>query len=157
MRSRLLALACLATTVAALRISVQRPCRASPLQRSRRLVAQQQPLPPGWYTTVDPQSGQTYYCNPAGQCQMDPPQASQQGGAQQLPPGWYTTVDPQSGQTYYCNPAGQCQMDPPQASQQGGAQQLPPGWYTTVDPQSGQTYYCNEQSGQCQWDPPQSW
>ena len=142
--------ACLLTTVAALRVSTAAaPALRSPVQRSRQLIAQQQSLPPGWYTTVDPQSGQTYYCNPDGQCQMDPPQTSSQ---QSLPPGWYTTVDPQSGQTYYCNPDGQCQMDPPQASQQGAA--LPPGWYTTVDPQSGQTFYCNEQSGQCQWDPP---
>mmetsp|Transcript_21774 Transcript_21774/g.50159 ORF Transcript_21774/g.50159 Transcript_21774/m.50159 type:complete len:228 (+) Transcript_21774:54-737(+) len=31
-------------------------------------------LPPGWYTTQDPQSGQTYYCNEAtGECSWDPP------------------------------------------------------------------------------------
>ena len=105
--------ACLLTTVAALRVSTAAaPALRSPVQRSRQLIAQQQSLPPGWYTTVDPQSGQTYYCNPDGQCQMDPPQASQQGAA--LPPGWYTTVDPQSGQTFYCNEqSGQCQWDPP--------------------------------------------
>ena len=78
----------------------------------------QQQLPPGWYTTVDPQTGQTYYCSEqTGQCQWDPPQPMQQGGMpqQQLPPGWYTTVDPQTGQTYYCSEqTGQCQWDPPQ-------------------------------------------
>jgi len=146
---RCLALAWLGLTAALKAVPTATYFTGAPfVQRSRAIVAQQ--LPPGWYTTVDPQSGQTYYCNPSGQCQLDPPQG---GAPQNLPPGWYTTVDPQSGQTYYCNPSGQCQLDPPQ-SQGGAPQNLPPGWYTTVDPQSGQTYYCNP-SGQCQWDPPQ--
>ena len=110
-------LLCVATCPATALLSPV-PVRASPIvhSRSSMIVAQQQQLPPGWYTTVDPQSGQTYYCNEqSGQCQWDPPQM--QGGAQQqqLPPGWYATVDPQSGQTWYCNEqSGQCQYDPPQ-------------------------------------------
>ena len=52
--------------------------------RSSIITAQQLLLPPGWYTTVDPQSGRTYYCDErSGQCQWDPPQM--QSGAEQQP------------------------------------------------------------------------
>ena len=111
---------CLALTAAsAFGPAVLRPSSValfrSAVQRSRTLVAQQQ-LPPGWYTSIDPQSGQTYYCNEqTGVCQFDLPGA-QGGAAQSLPPGWYSTVDPQSGQTYYCNEqTGVCQFDVPNA------------------------------------------
>ena len=113
---RFIICACLALTAAALRPSPVAMLRTPTVQRSRTgaLVAQQ--LPPGWYTTQDPNTGQTYYCNEqSGQCQWDPPQ-SNQGAAAQLPPGWYTTQDPNTGQTYYCSEStGQCQWDPPQA------------------------------------------
>ena len=111
---RFIGCACLALTAAALRPLPVATLRTPAIQqRSSVPVAQQQQLPPGWYTTQDPNTGQTYYCDGTGQCQWDPPQANQ--GLSQLPPGWYTTQDPNTGQTYYCNEAtGQCQWDPPQ-------------------------------------------
>jgi hypothetical protein len=111
---RFIVCACLALTAAALRPLPVATLRTPAIQqRSSVPVAQQQQLPPGWYTTQDPNTGQTYYCDGTGQCQWDPPQANQ--GLSQLPPGWYTTQDPNTGQTYYCNEAtGQCQWDPPQ-------------------------------------------
>ena len=78
-------LLCVATCPATALLSPV-PVRASPIvhSRSSMIVAQQQQLPPGWYTTVDPQSGRTYYCDErSGQCQWDPPQM--QSGAEQQP------------------------------------------------------------------------
>lgn len=115
---RFIVCACLAlalSTAAALRPLPVATLRTPSIQqqRSSAPVAQQQQLPPGWYTTQDPNTGQIYYCDGNGQCQWDPPQANQ--GYSQLPPGWYTTQDPNTGQTYYCNEAsGQCQWEPPQ-------------------------------------------
>ena len=114
---RFIVCACLAltlSTAAALRPLPVATLRTPSIQqqRSSAPVAQQQQLPPGWYTTQDPNTGQIYYCDGNGQCQWDPPQANQ---GSQLPPGWYTTQDPNTGQIYYCNEAsGQCQWDPPQ-------------------------------------------
>ena len=64
------------STAAALRPLPVATLRALSIQqRSSAPVAQQQQLPPGWYTTQDPNTGQIYYCNDAsGQCQWDPPQ-----------------------------------------------------------------------------------
>merc|ERR1712129_370830 len=101
---RFIVCACLVLAAAALRPLPVATLRTPAIQqRSSAPVAQQQQLPPGWYTTQDPNTGQTYYCDGTGQCQWDPPQANQ--GQSQLPPGWYTTQDPNTGQTYYCNEA----------------------------------------------------
>merc|ERR1711964_591436 len=62
------------------------------------------PLPPGWKSGVDPQSGKTYYVNPSGISQWAKPT---------LPPGWKSGVDPQSGKTYYVNPSGISQWAKP--------------------------------------------
>jgi len=93
---RLLSLACLVATIAALRLTPIRSLQRStirspqhspisrPQQRSRKLVAQL-----GWVTAVDEASGQTYYYNEAtGETQWEPPldqyaQQDQYGGANQ--------------------------------------------------------------------------
>eukprot|EP00929_Paragymnodinium_shiwhaense_P000182 TRINITY_DN100426_c0_g1_i1.p1 TRINITY_DN100426_c0_g1~~TRINITY_DN100426_c0_g1_i1.p1 ORF type:complete len:2227 (-),score=690.33 TRINITY_DN100426_c0_g1_i1:127-6807(-) len=60
----------------------------------------QAPLPSGWESAIDPDTGNIYYYNHATRkTQWEPPSEVYEV----LPPGWGSAMDPESGLTYYYN------------------------------------------------------
>eukprot|EP00804_Cyclotella_cryptica_P001489 CCRYP_003714-RD/>CCRYP_003714-RD protein AED:0.34 eAED:0.34 QI:140/0.66/0.85/1/0.66/0.42/7/1908/789 len=135
----------------------------------------------GWFSVVDPQSGDVYYANEkTGETSWDKPQAllrleksphkqdekrlstngntqdGNDGDDEDLPDGWFAVTDPQSGETYYANEeTGATSWDRPTNAAAAAEEEnsLASGWFAVVDPASGETYYANEQ-GDTSWDKP---
>ena len=94
-------------------------------------------LPEGWYSAIDPDSNERYYCNDEtgesqwerpGQEQTSPESSSQPGedndqswqdkedesdASGNLPEGWEAILDPSSGEYYYCKWDGTTTWDKP--------------------------------------------
>lgn len=131
----------------------------------------------GWFSVVDPQSGDVYYANEkSGETSWEKPQSllrleksprtqeekrlSTNGNGQDddddLPVGWFAVTDPQSGETYYANETGETTWDRPTNADAAGEEEnsLASGWFAVVDPQSGDVYYANELTGETSWEKP---
>ncbi|KAL7543111.1 hypothetical protein ACHAWF_009460 [Thalassiosira exigua] len=89
-------------------------------------------LPPGWFATVDEDSGDQYYCNAnTGETTWDFP--SEQAGA--------AAEEGLAG-------------DPNDVPGDQDDDDLPSGWFSVNDPSSGDVYYVHEESGETTWDRP---
>eukprot|EP00986_Skeletonema_menzelii_P002887 scaffold843_cov143-Skeletonema_menzelii.AAC.6 len=139
-------------------------------------------LPEGWYSAIDPDSNERYYCNDeTGESQWErpvpeqPSQDSSQPGEDNnqswqgtedesdvsgnLPDGWEAILDPSSGEYYYCKWDGTTTWDKPLPDNlnQDTAQNddgLPENWFAVKDPASGDTYYYNEVTNETSWEKP---
>lgn len=134
-------------------------------------------LPPGWYSVLDPASGDEYYVNDSGETTWDKPRAllqiedtqSQQQVANNvgdddddLQDDYFAVVDPSSGDTYYVHEVtGETTWDKPirqmmlaNSAASDGEKQLAEGWFPVIDEASGDTYYANEHTGETSWDKP---
>eukprot|EP00529_Nitzschia_sp_RCC80_P008074 CAMPEP_0113497528 /NCGR_PEP_ID=MMETSP0014_2-20120614/30680_1 /TAXON_ID=2857 /ORGANISM="Nitzschia sp." /LENGTH=1305 /DNA_ID=CAMNT_0000391477 /DNA_START=37 /DNA_END=3951 /DNA_ORIENTATION=- /assembly_acc=CAM_ASM_000159 len=109
--------------------------------------AEEEQLPGGWYSSVDPGSGLTFYVNEeTGVTQWthpaeadDPPVVDDDGD---------NAVEQEEDLDAPAADEGEA---PPADQQQEEEEQLPAGWYSSVDPGSGLAFYVNEETGETQW------
>lgn len=137
-------------------------------------------LPEGWFSAIDPDSNERYYCNDqTGESQWERPeqeqtsQESSQPGEDNdkslqdddvvgnLPEGWEAILDPSSGEYYYCKWDGTTTWDKPapdnlnqDTTQHDDDDGLPENWFAVDDPVSGDTYYYNEVTNETSWEIP---
>lgn len=140
-------------------------------------------LPEGWFSAIDPETNERYYCNDqTGESQWERPeqeQTSQQSSQPgedndrslqddevpgNLPEGWEAILDPSSGEYYYCNWDGTTTWEKPAPAPDNLNQDttqhdddddgLPENWFAVDDPVSGDTYYYNEVTNETSWEIP---
>ena len=125
-------------------------------------------LPPGWFTAVDQDSGDTYYCNEAtGETTWDKPtmpttsieetsdreQHSAAGDKSQAAGDHFgSSVGDNMRRLSISGDFENSDSDLPSSTTSSSG--LPLGWFAAVDEQSGDTYYCNEATGETTWDRP---
>jgi len=96
-------------------------------------------LPDGWYSAIDPDSNERYYCNDeTGESQWERPEQEQTSQASSQP-------DEDHDQSW---------QDKEDESDVSG--ELPEGWEAILDPSSGEYYYYNWKNGTTTWDKPVS-
>lgn len=123
-------------------------------------------LPPGWETILDPTTGDYYYAHENGETSWDRPASdstkngndrnnASQGPIEDnedsetslndnLPSGWFSAVDKDSGDRYYCNEdTGETAWEHPTENS---------GDENVRDPGSGDSYYDHEESSETSWD-----
>jgi len=123
-------------------------------------------LPPGWFTAVDQDSGDTYYCNEAtGETTWDKPTMSttsieetsdrEQRAEDKSPDNDHfgSSVGDNMRRLSISGDFENSDNDLPSST---SSSVLPLGWFAAVDEQSGDTYYCNEATGETTWDLPTS-
>lgn len=93
-------------------------------------------LPEGWYSAIDPDSNERYYCNDeTGESQWERPEQEQTSQES-------SQLDEDNDQSW---------QDKEDESEVSG---LPEGWEAILDPSSGEYYYYNWNDGRTTWDKP---
>lgn len=93
-------------------------------------------LPEGWYSAIDPNSNERYYCNEeTGETQWQRPEHEEmsQGSSQLDEDNQNLQEDEDNSEV---------------------SEELPEGWEAILDPSSGDYYYYNADSGTTSWDKP---
>jgi len=118
-------------------------------------------LPPGWFTAVDQDSGDTYYCNEAtGETTWDKPTmpttsieetSDREQHTEDSDDHFGSSVGDNMRRLSISGDFENSDNDLPSSTSSTG---LPLGWFAAVDEQSGDTYYCNEATGETTWDLP---
>lgn len=112
-------------------------------------------LPDGWFSILDPDTGDTYYSNDVtGETTWDRPGGSANGSGGGTRDDDHSDDDDESSidltgsrQQVTGGGGGGGDDDDPDYD-------LLPGWYSIVDPDSGDEYYSNEDTGETSWDRP---
>ncbi len=105
-------------------------------------------LPPGWYSAIDPDSNERYYCNDeTGESQWERPEfpvtdETSQGSSQH---------DDNHDESYNDDDDEDVDDDEEEATGE-----LPEGWEAIPDPSTGDYYYYNWEDGTTTWDKPAS-
>ena len=93
-------------------------------------------VPEGWYSAVDPNSNERYYCNgETGETQWERPEHEEMSqGSSQLDEDHQKLQEDEDNSEV--------------------SEELPEGWEAILDPSSGDYYYYNADSGTTSWDKP---
>lgn len=101
-------------------------------------------LPEGWYSAIDPDSNERYYCNDeTGESQWDRPELPADQASQES-----SQPDENHDQSW------QDKEEEDDNDEEEVSGDLPQGWEAILDPSSGDYYYYNWDNGETTWDKP---
>lgn len=106
-------------------------------------------LPSDWIPLVDPDSGDTYFCNEVtGETSWDPPQFEKEEKKRRKNKATKRSEQQQQEEEEY-----EIRHDGEDTAAVDDTEQedLPEGWFSIVDPDSGDVYYSNEITGETTW------
>ena len=104
-------------------------------------------LPPGWYSAIDPDSNERYYCN------------DETGESQWERPEFPVTDETSQGSSQHGDNHDESYNDDEDDvddDEEEATGELPEGWEAILDPSTGDYYYYNWEDGTTTWDKPAS-